>query len=261
MTTADADDTSAGWGPRMARRKAAHDARVASRTGEKGLLVNTLDAYEEYYLRRAQLWEIQSLTRTRPVAGDEKLGEQFQEMAARLTNLSGLDQATAASSAKKSGSRSHAASRPLLPSCVTPDWKPAIHRMRLRIQKERTPVGQDDLAIKTGRGGLMDAEFVAQALCLAHGWRDANTLSALEHARDTGALPDADKLIIHYRQLRRVEGILRRWSYEGETVLPDDAPAYYRVSVRCGFAEPEDFRKALAQWRGAIREVYDKVFK
>jgi len=31
--------------------------------------------------------------------------------------------------------------------------------MRMRIEKERTPSGQDELAIKTGRGGLMDAEL------------------------------------------------------------------------------------------------------
>jgi len=60
--------------------------------------------------------------------------------------------------------------------------------------------------------------------------------------------------------LRRVEGILRRWSYEGETVLPDDAPAFYRVSVRCGFLKPEEFRNALAKWRQAIRQIYQKVF-
>jgi glutamine synthetase adenylyltransferase len=153
--------------------------------------------------------------------------------------------------------------------------------MRMRIEKERTPRGQDELAIKTGRGGFMDAEFIAQALCLENGWQEANTLRALERGRAAvevqsvdcvsakGTLKrelqlltcaDWDKLIENYRRLRRVEGILRRWSYEGETVLPDDAPAYYRVSVRCGFATPDEFRKALAQWRGAIRSVYAKMF-
>ena len=132
--------------------------------------------------------------------------------------------------------------------------------MRMRIERERTPRGQDELAIKTGQGGLMDAEFIAQALCLANGWQEANTLRALERGRAAGVLPDADKLIENYRRLQRVEGILRRWSYEGETVLPNDAPAYYRVSVRCGFATPEQFRKALAQWRRAIRQVYQNVF-
>lgn len=214
------------------------DARLRP-DGEKGLLVNTLAAYENYYRCRAGLWEIQALTRVRPVAGDLELGKQFQKLAATLTDFS-------------------KPSRPL--AAFTPDWKRQIHQMRLRIEKERTPKGQDDLAIKTGKGGLMDAEFIAQSLCLENGWQEANTLRALERARDARVLPDADKLIHHYRQLRRVEGILRRWSYEGETVLPSDPAPYYRVSVRCGFSTPEEFRKALANWRKAIREAYTQVF-
>jgi glutamate-ammonia-ligase adenylyltransferase len=214
------------------------DARLRP-DGEKGLLVNTLAAYEEYYRHRAQLWEIQSLTRTRPVAGELKLGGRFQQLAAVLTNF------------KQPG-------HPL--AAFLPDWKQTIHQMRMRIEKERTPAGKDVLAIKTGKGGLMDAEFVAQALCLENGWQEANTLRALERGREAGVLPDADKLIENYRRLRRVEGILRRWSYEGETILPDDPAPYYRVSVRCGFATPEEFRKAMADCRRAIREVYTAVF-
>ena len=57
------------------------DARLRP-DGEKGLLVNTLAAYEKYYRERAQLWEIQALTRTRPVAGDLELGDIFQKLAA-----------------------------------------------------------------------------------------------------------------------------------------------------------------------------------
>ena len=133
--------------------------------------------------------------------------------------------------------------------------------MRLRIERERTPTGKDHLAIKTGKGGLMDAEFIAQTLCLEQGWQEANTLRVLERGRGTGVLPEADRLIENYRQVRRLEGILRRWSYEGETVLPDDPAPYYRVSVRCGFGTPETFREALAAWRKAIREVYLKVFE
>ena len=105
----------------------------------------------------------------------------------------------------------------------------------------------------------MDAEFIAQALCLENGWHEANTLRALEKGRS--ALPDADKLIASYRELRRVEGILRRWSYEGETVLPDEPEPFYRVSVRCGFATPGEFQKALASWRAEARQVYAKVFQ
>ena len=130
----------------------------------------------------------------------------------------------------------------------------------MRIEKERTPQGKDELAFKTGRGGLMDAEFVAQALCLEHGWHEPNTLRALERARDTGALPDAEDLIAGYLQLRRVEGILRRWSYEGESVLPDDPAPYLRVTLRCGYDSSVAFRQSMAEAREGIRRVYGLVF-
>ena len=210
------------------------DARLRP-DGEKGLLVNTLKAYDDYYRHRAQLWELQALSRARAVAGNMELGEEFQQLAAKLANFK---------------------------SKSDPNWKRETAKMRLRIEKERTPKGQDALAIKTGAGGLIDAEFIAQALCLEHGWREPNTLRALQRAGRERALPEADakSLIENYRALRRVEAILRRWSYEGETVLPDDPAPFYRVSVRCGFDSPEAFRAALARWRQNIRAVYNKVF-
>ncbi len=214
------------------------DARLRP-DGEKGLLVNTLAAYQEYYHHRAHLWEIQSLTRARAVAGDARTGREFETMAAELTDF---------------------CAPAIQLSAYSPDWKHKIHQMRLRIERERTPRGKDDLAIKTGTGGLMDAEFIAQALCLEHGWREPNTLRALERGRAKSVLVEAPKLIDSYRRLRRVEGILRRWSYEGETVLPDDPAPYYRVSVRCGFDTPAAFRQAVGVWRSSIREVYGLCF-
>ena len=214
------------------------DARLRP-DGEKGQLVQTLDACENYYRERAQLWEIQALTRTRFVAGDSTAGNKFEKLANELTDFS--------SSKWSKDPRFR-------------NWKKQIADMRLRIEKERTPAGKDDLAIKTGKGGLMDVEFIAQALCLENGSHEPNTLRALVCGRERKFLPDAEKLIENYRRLRRVEAILRRWSDEGETVLPDDAPAFYRVSVRCGFETPEKFQAALAKWRQAIRDVYRKVF-
>jgi len=102
----------------------------------------------------------------------------------------------------------------------------------------------------------MDAEFIAQILCLENGWQEPNTLACLEQAASAGILQDAAKLIEAYRRLRHVEGILRRWSYEGETVLPDDPAPFFRVSVRCGFRTPQDFREAIAAWRKVIRAAY-----
>lgn len=130
--------------------------------------------------------------------------------------------------------------------------------MRLRIEKERTPPGQDHLAIKTGTGGLIDAEFMAQTLCLASGWREPNTVRALERGAEEHALSPAlaGKLLPPYRKLRRVEGILRRWSYAGETVLPSDPAPLHRVAVRCGFANAEAFLQEIQELRAAIRRAY-----
>ena len=215
------------------------DARLRP-DGEKGLLVNTLQACEEYYRRRAGLWEIQALTRLRPVAGNLETGTRFQRLVAEWTNFA----------------------TPPAVAAYTPGWLGEIDRMRERIEKERTPPGKDYLAFKTGVGGLMDAEFLAQALCLARGWQEANTMKALRRGGEVGAWPaaDAGALVKSYGELRRTEGILRRWSFEGETVLPDDEPAQQRVAVRCGFANAGDFMRALKETRSALRAVYARYF-
>jgi glutamate-ammonia-ligase adenylyltransferase len=215
------------------------DARLRP-DGEKGLLINTLDTCETYYRRRAQLWEIQALTRVRTIAGNPSVGEQFQTLSARLTNFEHPSQPLAA---------------------YSPNWKEEIHKMRTRIENERTLAGQQHLAIKTGAGGLIDAEFVAQSWCLAHGWQEPNTLRALQRAEKSRVLnlEDARKLIENYRQLRRIEGILRRWSYAGETSLPDDPAPLYRVAVRCGFANADNLLAAVTGYRTAIRSVYSQV--
>jgi glutamate-ammonia-ligase adenylyltransferase len=215
------------------------DARLRP-DGQKGLLVNTVGAYRDYYRRRAALWEIQSLTRTRLIAGDKTAGGQFETLANGLTDFTA----------------------PSTIAAFTPDWKSEIAKMRLRIEKERVPVGQDALAIKTGSGGLIEAEFIAQAMCLENGWHEPNTLAALRRARSERSLNehDAEKLIENYRRLRRIEAILRRWSFAGETVLPKDPAPLYRVAVRCGFRNAEEFMTAINRWRRAIRAVYAKVF-
>jgi len=248
------------------------DARLRP-DGEKGLLVNTLAAYEQYYRERAQLWEIQALTRARPIGGDAAVGEQFRALARVLTdfraeNVSNhfafaptsarVGTPSRKSAPKRASARVHSGL-----AAWSSDWKEQIARMRLRIEKERTPAGQGELAIKTGAGGLIDAEFIAQALSLEHGWLEPNTLRALERARKEKALPAdaATSLIENFRQLRRIESILRRWSFEGETVLPVDPAPFYRVSVRCGFQTPEAFQDAVNRNRKAMRSAYEKVFK
>jgi glutamate-ammonia-ligase adenylyltransferase len=213
------------------------DARLRP-DGDKGLLVNTLGAYETYYRERAMLWEIQALTRARAVAGDAATGTAFESMARELTDFTGASRLSAR----------------------TPDWRRQIHRMRHRIEVERTPSGQEALAFKTGAGGLVDVEFLAQSLSMEHGWFEPNTLRSLEAARDRGVLDrgDAESLLGNFRELRRMESILRRWSFEGEAVLPEDPAAQARVAIRCGYANAPAFLADVARWRSEIRAVFDR---
>ena len=134
--------------------------------------------------------------------------------------------------------------------------------MRKITESERTPVGLEEFAIKTGSGGLMDVEFVIQAICLAEGWHEPNTMRALERASQSKLITKKQltKLVGSYRELRRLEHILRRWSYEGETLLPDDEDALYRVSVRCGIPSAEKLLSEVTGWRKDVREIFDKFF-
>jgi glutamate-ammonia-ligase adenylyltransferase len=235
------------------------DARLRP-DGEKGLLVNTVGAYEDYYRNRAQLWEIQALTRMRTVAGDLALGEQFKEMVKPLIDFSPSNIKAGFPKQDPKGKKPAGKKKGL--AAFTPEWKKEIAHMRSRVEKERTPAGQDALAIKTGKGGLMDAEFIAQAICLEQGWLEGNSLTVLIRAKDAVLFKPgaAEKLLASYRQLRRLEGILRRWSFEGETVLPVEPAPFKRVAIRCGFATPEAFRAAIAAWRKDTREAYSSYF-
>jgi glutamate-ammonia-ligase adenylyltransferase len=215
------------------------DARLRP-DGDKGLLVNILPAYEDYYRKRAMLWEIQALSRARLVAGNAKLGAAFESLAARLADFSAARPAVAA---------------------YRPDWRNEIARMRTRIEHERTPPGQRHLAIKTGVGGMIDAEFLAQMFCLAHGWHEPNTLRALGRARDSGLLDahQAAMIIDGYTVLQRIERILRRWSLEGESVLPADPAPQYRVAVRCGLRSAQELLNLVDESRRGIRSVYQAI--
>jgi glutamine synthetase adenylyltransferase len=104
---------------------------------------------------------------------------------------------------------------------------------------------------------LMDAEFLAQICSLENGWQEPNTLGALERAAGEGRLQNAEKFLQSYRELRRYECVLRRWSYAGETTLPDDPAPLYRVAVRCGFPDAEAFMSAVQQHRAVLRTTWN----
>ena len=116
--------------------------------GGKGLLVASLQGFTDYQRERAWTWEHQALVRARPLAGDALLGRRFgAARAAVLGTPRAADEVFAQVSA-----------------------------MRRRWRSERDRSSAADLDLKQGAGGLLDIEFLLQALVLAHAAQHAALL-------------------------------------------------------------------------------------
>src|SRR5207302_9712236 len=88
-----------------------------------------------------------------------------------------------------------------------------IGEVRTRMEVELGKETPGRWHVKLGRGGLVDVEFLAQALQLVHGAghpevRTASTTAALAALGRIAALPAADALAARYRFLRRVSTAL-----------------------------------------------------
>lgn len=127
--------------------------------GAKGLLVSTLASYADYQRNRAWTWEHQALVRARAVAGDASLQADFDTLRAQVL------------------------SRPVDAHTLRADVMQM--RGRMRAQLDRSDAALFDL--KQGEGGLVDLEFLLQALVLLH----AGAHPALLQPRDSEGLLDA----------------------------------------------------------------------
>ncbi len=137
--------------------------------GAKGLLVSSLDSYADYQRTRAWTWEHQALVRARCVAGDAALCADFEHV------------------------RDEVLSRARAPDALRKDVSDMRLRMRAELDRSRAPL----FDLKQGEGGLVDLEFLLQALVLeaaAHHapLRDARSTPALLEAASATGLLSAD---------------------------------------------------------------------
>ena len=56
-------------------------------SGEAGLLVTSLKAFEQYQLKSAWLWEHQAIVRARPIAGEPSLRQKFEQLRRLILTL------------------------------------------------------------------------------------------------------------------------------------------------------------------------------
>jgi glutamate-ammonia-ligase adenylyltransferase len=104
------------------------------------MLVSSLESFADYQQQRAWTWERQALVRARPIAGAAAVAAAFESIRAQTL----------------------AAARD--PETLREDVR--AMRRRMRAELDRSHAQRFDL--KQGEGGLVDLEFLLQALVLQH---------------------------------------------------------------------------------------------
>jgi glutamate-ammonia-ligase adenylyltransferase len=207
------------------------DARLRPE-GEKGNLACALTAYEAYYETRAQLWEAQALTRARPVAGP--LQDEFMDLARRVW--------------RKAAQRD--------------DLYSQIDGMLQRIRQERGSAA-DLLDFKTGTGGVIEAEFLVQALQMRAGIWNPQTMGALRELTVQGLLQEDEAALVKksYEYLRLIELALRRWENKSVSSLPADETEQRKLAQRIGADSLDSFGRRYRDARESIHAVYSRYLR
>jgi [glutamine synthetase] adenylyltransferase / [glutamine synthetase]-adenylyl-L-tyrosine phosphorylase len=204
------------------------DARLRPE-GEKGPVVCSLDAFESYYAGRAQLWELQALTRARAISGP--LQNEFMAIA------------------KAAWRR----------ACQDAGLFMKIDDMVQRIRRERGS-GSDFRDLKTGVGGIIEAEFLVQALQMRANIWEQNWERAVDELHQCGHLDKSDvaKLKNSYAFLRRCELVLRRYDNRSISMLPSDPDEQRKFAIRLGYDEFDGFSRDYRDARQAIHALYQR---
>ena len=198
--------------------------------GENGPLVCSLQTYQSYYANRAQLWEMQALTRARAISGPLK--SEFMELAKAAWRRASQD----------------------------PEHLVKIDNMLERIRRERGS-GSDFLDLKTGCGGIIEAEFLVQALQMRADIWEPNWDRALSGLCGRGLFNDGNQLRQSYEMLRRCESGLRRYQNKAVSSLPADQSEQQKLAIRLGYDSFENFRRDYVDARDSVHALYERKIK
>ena len=213
--------------------------------GRSGALSRTLDAYEAYWERWAQTWELQALIKARPVAGHRELGTAFIARAEPY----------------------------VWPDVLDPAAVHEVRAMKARTEQLLASKGLQTRELKRGYGGIRDIEFAVQLLQLVHGRHDHSirargTLDALEQLAAGGyvTIADANQLDAAYVWLRTVEHRLQLVDEHQTHTLPADDAARTHLARVLGYRD-EPGASALnrldadqQRHQRIVRSIHEKLF-
>jgi len=162
--------------------------------GDAGLVAASIDAFRQYQLENAWVWEHQALTRARFVAGDPGIGRAFEQIRVEIL-------------------------------CQRRDrtkLREEVLAMRRKMSDNLASRGNDDIFdLKQDFGGLVDVEFLVQYLILAHACDhpqltgNLGNIALLRIAAECGLIPadqaetarDAYREYRHLQHLRRLNNL------------------------------------------------------
>jgi glutamine synthetase adenylyltransferase len=131
--------------------------------------------------------------------------------------------------------------------------------MLQRIQRNRGSAS-DELDFKTGTGGIIEAEFLVQALQMRAGLWNPQMSGALDQLAADGIMKKADAVALskHYGYLRSIESVLRRWENKSVSNLPADKTEQEKVAIRAESTNLETFAQRYRDARAKIHAIYSR---
>lgn len=212
-------------------------------SGNRGPLVTSFTGYQRYHEESARLWDRQTLIKSRVVFGPTEFSRRIHEFNKHIVY-----------------------ERPLLPGT-----EKEIYRLRQQMeQKPEEERGHFSFNIITGRGGMLDVEFLIQYLQLLHGGanedlRGRNTLSMLKILKRKNLVTSEDyvTLAAGYLFLRRLENKLRLVHDQSINQLPAENTSLIKLARRLGY---QGENPAALMWdhylkvTKDIRSVFDRYF-
>ncbi len=210
--------------------------------GKQGLLTRSLAGFQSYWERYGLTWEFQALIKARPTAGDPDLGRRFCELAEPFVYR----------------------------DAFTEEAVQEVRRMKVRIEQERIPPGEDpQFHLKLGRGSLSDVEFTVQLLQLVYGahhpsLRTPETLTALEALVAVGLLEpvDADALRDSFEFCSAARNARFLVTGSERESLPTDLAEAVRVARLLGYVDRpqatlrDDYRRLTRHARQVVEHLF-----
>ncbi|HOP40477.1 MAG TPA: bifunctional [glutamate--ammonia ligase]-adenylyl-L-tyrosine phosphorylase/[glutamate--ammonia-ligase] adenylyltransferase, partial [Geobacteraceae bacterium] len=212
-------------------------------SGNAGPLVTSLESFETYHREEAHVWERQALTKARVVQGEGALRDRVEEIIRETVYGAGADE----------------------------DVRREIHRLRMRMEHELARETVGSYNIKTGRGGMVDVEFLVQYLQLKFGSgypeiRGVTTLDALKAIHDAALIDGEDYRALHegYTFLRHLENRLRIIHDYSMNALGGTKSYLNKLARRLGYEEKlrnpgEVLMADYERITGKVRKVYDRI--